>query len=127
MTFDRGQINRLMAAAPDFAANVVRFLCARLRATDDLLESISLHPIEVRLARFILHRVKVHGLDQRARQAGIDFPYSQSELASLIGASRPKVSLALAALAAAGAIRREPGRVICDLERLETSAAGAKD
>lgn len=127
MALGRGQINRLIAAAPDFAASVVRFLCARLRATDDLLESIGLHSIEVRLVRFLLYKVKIDGHGPGMRQAAIEFPYSQTELASLIGASRPKVSLALSALEAAGAIKREPGRVVCDIERLMMRADGPGD
>jgi CRP/FNR family transcriptional regulator, cyclic AMP receptor protein len=43
---------------------------------------------------------------------------SQSELALLIGASRPKVNTALSLLESSGALQRNEGRIICDIEQL---------
>jgi biotin operon repressor len=48
---------------------------------------------------------------------------SQGELALLLGASRPKVNKALAALEDAEAVRRNGVELTCDLEMLKAYAA----
>lgn len=109
----RRDLDRLMGERPAFARAVVRFLCGRLRATTEQLEGIALHSIEVRLARFLLEALgDTEG--ENGRRPALDLGYSQSELARLIGSSRPKTNLALGALEAAGAIRRTADRLFCD-------------
>jgi CRP-like cAMP-binding protein len=44
---------------PKVAVAAIRFLCTRLRDTDQLLEAIALHRIEVRLARLLLSALKL--------------------------------------------------------------------
>ena len=106
-------LDRLVARHPDLARAAVRLLCARLRSTTDQLEGIALHSIEVRLARFLLEALGGRTAEAGRRPA-LDLGYSQSELARLIGSSRPKTNLALGALEAAGAIRRTADRIFCD-------------
>jgi DNA-binding GntR family transcriptional regulator len=55
----------------------------------------------------------------------LDLPISQSELALLIGASRPKVNAALALLEDSGAIARGEKSFVCDIEELENIAGAA--
>ena len=55
----------------------------------------------------------------------IDLPMSQSELALLIGASRPKVNTALSVLEDSGALERSGSRITCDIEELQ-AIAGAE-
>ena len=52
----------------------------------------------------------------------IDLDMSQSELALLIGASRPKVNTALSLLEANGAVERQDGKIVCDMEELRMIA-----
>ncbi|MDK9698309.1 MAG: Crp/Fnr family transcriptional regulator [Siculibacillus sp.] len=106
-------LDRLIARHPDLARAAVRLLCARLRATTDQLEGIALHSIEVRLARFLLEALGGRTAPPGRRPA-VELGYSQSDLARLIGSSRPKTNLALGALEAAGAIRRTADRIFCD-------------
>ena len=47
---------------------------------------------------------------------------SQSELALLIGASRPKVNTALSMLESGGAITRNGNKLTCDIDELENIA-----
>jgi len=118
-------LDRLIGRHPDLARATVRYLCARLRATTDRLEGIALHSLEVRLARFLLEAL--HGRTaEGGRRPALDLGYSQSELARLIGGSRPKTNLALGALEEAGAIRRTADRLFCDPELL-TAIAGLDD
>jgi len=118
-------LDRLIGRHPDLARATVRYLCARLRATTDRLEGIALHSLEVRLARFLLEALNGRTADAGRRPA-LDLGYSQSELARLIGGSRPKTNLALGALEEAGAIRRTADRLFCDPELL-TAIAGLDD
>ena len=118
-------LDRLIVRHPDLARAAVRLLCARLRATTDQLEGIALHSIEVRLARFLLEALGGR-TTTGGRRPALDLGYSQSELARLIGSSRPKTNLALGALEAAGAIRRTADRLFCD-PALLAGIAGVDD
>jgi DNA-binding GntR family transcriptional regulator len=52
------------------------------------------------------------------RRVPLELHYSQSELALLLGASRPKINVALSALEGAGAIGRTSDRLFCDRAKL---------
>ena len=118
MTLSQGALNRLMEASPAVARAVIAFLCARIRDTDQQLEAIALHPIEVRLARLFLSAVRLQAGAPKTGRVALALGMSQSELGLLIGASRPKVNGALSMLEDSGAIRRDEKGIVCDLERL---------
>jgi CRP/FNR family cyclic AMP-dependent transcriptional regulator len=117
----RTQFETLIATHPEIAAGVIAFLCRKLRQTTDQLENIALHSIEVRLARYF-----VGALDGKKAAPGkripLDTEVSQTELAQLLGASRPKVNVALGVLEQAGAIRRTSDRIFCDPDLLKKFA-----
>ena len=89
---------RLLTARPPIGEAAVRFLAGRLRDADEQLEAIALHPIEARLARFFLAAVRQKDPTGKAERISLALPISQSELALLVGASRPKVNAALGLL-----------------------------
>lgn len=101
---------------------MMRFLCRRIREADQQLEAIALCPIEVRLARFFLAAVNAKEADALDSDVEVAFTMSQSELALLIGASRPKVNTALSMLEAGGAIKRGKKSIICNVDELENIA-----
>ena len=101
---------------------MINFLCARLRDTDQQLEAIALHPIEVRLARLFLSAIKLQGLTPKAGRVELAMGMSQSEVGLLIGASRPKVNGALATLEGSGAITKTESGFTCSVDRLEQVA-----
>ncbi|MEL7048461.1 MAG: helix-turn-helix domain-containing protein, partial [Pseudomonadota bacterium] len=101
---------------------MLQFLCKRLREADQQLEAIALCPIEVRLARFFLANARVVDADAELGEVAVPFTMSQSELALLIGASRPKVNTALSLLESNGALKREKDKVICTIDELEDIA-----
>jgi len=103
----------------------IRFLSGRLRDADEQLEAIALHPIEARLARFFLAAARQKDPEAKAGKVNVSLPISQSELALLVGASRPKVNAALALLESEGAIERRGAIVVCDIEGL--TGLGGKD
>jgi CRP-like cAMP-binding protein len=104
---------------PKVATAAIRFLCQRLRDTDQRLEAIALHRIEVRLARLMLSALKLQSAPVKDGKAKLDLGMSQGELALLIGASRPKVNIALTMLEDMGAITKAGSGYTCDLEVLE--------
>jgi len=122
MTLPRAGLLGLIATTPAAAAAAIGFLCARLREADQQLENVALYPIEVRLARFLLGLLQDDGLRDKAARATIALTMSQGELALLVGATRPKVNGALAALAASGAIERRDSAIICDIGELRRIA-----
>jgi CRP-like cAMP-binding protein len=123
MTLQRGKLNALLEGNPRVARAAIRFLCARLRETSELAEGIALHPIEMRLARFLLSALKRQRSDAGTTHSSIELGITQGELALLIGASRQKVNAALHALEGAGAIRRARSRLFCDEAALLRVAA----
>ena len=109
----RSDFQALVRAFPDVSIRLIEFLCARLRSTTNQLEAIALHPIEVRLARFLL--VALGGRQaEPGKRVPLELGFSQSELAQLLGASRPKVNAALGLLEDLGAIKRTADRLFCD-------------
>ena len=114
---ERRDFQRLRNQNPAIAEAVISFLCARLRRVSDRLEDITLYPLDVRLARFLLVALG----DRKAlpgRRVPLELRYSQGELAQLLGASRPKINAALGSLEKAGAIGRTLDRLFCDRAKL---------
>ena len=125
LSLSKPALKRLMETQPHVADAAVRFLCSRIREADQQLEAIALYPIEGRLARFFLAAARAKSPDSSEGRVTIDLPMSQSELALLIGASRPKVNTALSVLEDSGALERSGTRITCDLEELQ-AIAGAE-
>jgi CRP/FNR family cyclic AMP-dependent transcriptional regulator len=107
---------------PKVAIAAIHFLCMRLRETDQKLEAIALHRIEVRLARLVLSALRLQLPAARGASIPLDLGMSQGELALLIGASRPKVNIALTLLEELGGIKRTGAKLICNTEVLESIA-----
>ena len=114
---ERNAFRASWTAHPNISNAIIAFLCQRLRDASDRLEGVLLYPMEVRLARFLLVALG----DREAppgRRVPLELGYSQSELAMLLGASRPKVNSALGALEDSGAIGRTADRLFCDPAKL---------
>ena len=110
---DKEDFRKLWTARSVLSERLVSFLCGRLRDTSGQLESIALHPMHVRLARFFLIAIG----DRKpapGKRLPLDIGMSQGELALLLGASRPKINEALGKLEDAGAIGRTLDRIFCD-------------
>jgi CRP/FNR family transcriptional regulator, cyclic AMP receptor protein len=112
----------LIERHPKVASAVIHFLCSRLRNTDKRFEDIALHRIEVRLARLMLSFPKLQQATSGETNTKLDLGMSQSELGLLVGASRPKVNVALAALEEVGAITKSGSGYICDIAVLKSVA-----
>jgi len=111
--------NQLVDQHRSLARAAIRLLCRRLRELSDHLEDIALLPLSVRLARFFLNRLDASPNQPPAGKAvRVSLGMSQSELALLLGASRPKVNAALMTLAQAGALVRDGDAFACDARLL---------
>ena len=122
-SLERSEFGRLRSANPRISDAVIAFLCLRLRNVSDKLENIALYPLEVRLAKFLLAALRGRPSHPGGRIA-LELQYSQSELALLLGASRPKINMALGSLESAGAVRRTSDRLFCDPSKLAAIAQG---
>jgi CRP/FNR family transcriptional regulator, cyclic AMP receptor protein len=120
-SLDRNTFRELWATRPAISSGVIACLCRRLRDTSTQLESIALHSMEVRLARFFLFALNNRQAAQ-GKRVPLDLGFSQGELAQLLGASRPKVNAALGVLENAGAITRTLDRFFCDPAKLSQIA-----
>lgn len=110
---------------PAIMMGVARSLCRRLRETTDQLEGIVLYNLEPRVARFLLFTLRqIHGDDLPSHPV-LRLDLSQSDLAGVLGASRPKLNQALQGLRDAGAIRRDAGILVCDVAVLRHVAEPA--
>src|SRR5258708_40123526 len=98
MSLQQRAMLELIENNPKVATAAIRFLCTRLRETDQRLEAIALPRIEVRLARLMLSALKLQSPGAVGKNVALDLGMSQGEQALLIGASRPQVHIALTSL-----------------------------
>lgn len=133
LVISRADLDRITAERPAILGAFVAYLCARLRDTTDQMESIALYRLESRLARMLLalaRAQKAGAQNVGAQNAGdtgtvtVELPLSQSEIADMIGATRPRVNGAFAALEDAGALRRSGTTAICRLAILRAIGEG---
>jgi CRP/FNR family transcriptional regulator, cyclic AMP receptor protein len=112
----------LLSKEPDAAMAVIAYLCNRLRETTDQLETIALYDLDSRVARFFLSALRqIHG-DALPESASLQSGLNQTEIASILGASRPKINRAILALEEAGAINRTGNVILCHSRRLQLLA-----
>ena len=119
-----GRLDAILSAHPDMLLDIARKLCQRLRDTTDQLEGIALYSLRQRLARFILSHGRVRGHDRPGGNRSVSIPLSQSALATVLGASRPKINGALQELERGKVIERRGALFHYDPERLAAEAEG---
>lgn len=118
------EFNRLLDAHPIIARAALKLVCSRLRDTTSQIEEIALYPIERRVGRFLLSALELGGHDVSTAEVALDLKMNQTELAMLLGASRPKVNVALGALEKAGAITRKGDAIVCRVAALRNYCGG---
>ncbi len=123
---EQNDFHQLWSKRVSLTERLIAFLCQRLRETSYQLESIALHPLHVRLARFFLVAVGDRKAPQ-GKRIPIELGMSQNEIALLLGASRPKINEALGTLERSGAINRTIDRIFCDPGQLREIAHSTND
>jgi len=122
-TLSQSAFRRLLNNRSEVALALAKLVCTRLREVSEHFEAISLHPIEVRLARLLLDMLQ----EQRKPltkdgTASIVPGMTQSELALLMGATRQRANAALRFLERNGAITRSKRSVECNIAKLRQVA-----
>lgn len=124
----KADVVRALREDPDFALSVLAALSRRLRAANALIESVSFHDIEGRLARLVLSLAGVDADDPPEGPVAIDRPYAQGELARRIAASREKVNQQLRRWAGAGLVETtREGLRLLDVDALVELSLGDED
>ncbi|OGO17829.1 MAG: hypothetical protein A2Z15_04500 [Chloroflexi bacterium RBG_16_50_11] len=98
-------MERLFAENLRIARNVARVLASRVRRDSSLVEQLSFDQVIGRLARLILKQVAASGGDRPP-------PFTQQDLAAMVGTSRVVVNRSLRAMEEKGAIRLERRRIV---------------
>ena len=102
---------------------LIELLCRRLRATSQQVEEMQFLDLGVRLARALLQLAETDGTSV-ARGRRLNVKLSQSDLGTLIGASRERISRQLAAWQRDGLLSHEAG--ILTIHRLDDLADAAE-
>ena len=90
---------------PRFSMNVMLGLVRRVRLATVHFQSMAVDDVMGRVARQLLAFVQSHGQPNAEGEFLIPFRLTQHDLASMVGASRPRVQQALAAFEDSGSIR----------------------
>ncbi len=116
-TLSREEFQRYLSTAPQVAAALIELLSNRLRQLTEYAESLVFLDLEARLAKALLQMAEQYGV--RTDGIEIDLDLTQTELASMVGATRERVNRALAAFRTQRLVElRGKKIVLLDTERL---------
>jgi CRP-like cAMP-binding protein len=105
LVLDRREVRAFLHKRPDFCLTLLELLCARLRRSDERMADIAFFDLPARLAKVLVSRAS-------AASGGADeLPFSQSDLAKTIGASREHVNRCLRDWQRRGIVDVSGGRV----------------
>lgn len=110
-TLNRDLFREHMRRAPQLALNFMKALSVRVRHTTDQVGNLALLDVPSRLARKLLELAQNHG-QVEAEGVRVNLTLTQSELASMIGATRESINKALGNFKRQGLIRMEQGHII---------------
>jgi CRP/FNR family cyclic AMP-dependent transcriptional regulator len=115
----RDDFQRFVSATPQFATSLIALLSTRIRQVTEYAESMAFLDIHGRVARALLQLAERHGT-RTDHGTEIAFDMTQSELASMIGATRERVNRALTSFRSQGLIEfRGKKIVLLDPARLK--------
>ena len=119
LVLDRRDFLPFIERNPRFALQLLQILCARMRKSTNVCESLALLDVPVRLARLLLQLAAEHGSSaDGSRRIGVRL--SQQELGNLIAATRESVNKHLRAWEAEGLITVAQGYItLHDLNGLQ--------
>lgn len=114
----RSDLFDILKRHPDVCLEVIRLFASRLRAYKQLIEDLSLRDVTGRVARLLLDRARGQPtLVEDGRASTV--PYTQAEIAAIVGSVREVVQRAVKALERMGFIESARGRIrIIDLDAL---------
>lgn len=98
----------LIERHPALAQHLIELLCRRLRATSQQVEEMQFLELPVRLARALIHWAETDGTTVKTGRR-LNMRLSQSDLGTLIGGSRERISRQLAQWQRDGLVTHETG------------------
>lgn len=107
----KGDVHRILLSQPRIALSALKVLAGRLRNCASLVETLSLHDVDRRLARLLLSEGRARGTAS-GRGLAFDFQLTHQQVASRIGSVREVVSRAYSRLQQAGLVRVDGRRVL---------------
>jgi CRP/FNR family transcriptional regulator len=121
LRLDAETLRGLLASAPSVRSGLVELLCARSRLADGRLETLASLGVEGRVARILLALARDHGQPKPGGGVRITIPLSQTDIASMTGASRVRVNQVMAKFKRHGWVTLDGGRrtSLRDLAALE--------
>jgi len=121
---DKGDVRRLCLDHPQIAVAALKMLGGRLRGCAELVEALSLHEVDQRLARLLLAEAQTRGV-RAGPGVTIELTLTNQQIAARIGSVREVVSRALNRLQQGGFINIEGRRItIADENALRAYAGG---
>jgi CRP/FNR family transcriptional regulator len=107
---DKRDVKRLCIEHPQIALKALKLLAGRLRRCAELVEQLSLHEVDQRLARLLLAEARMRGV-RSASGIRFDLALTNQQIAARIGTVREVVSRALTRLQQNGLIAVEGRRI----------------
>jgi CRP/FNR family cyclic AMP-dependent transcriptional regulator len=120
----RAELLDILRSNPDAAIEVIGLFASRLRAYKQFVEDLALRPVISRVARLLVDRARGAPTLVEEPQS-LDDPYTQDEIASMVGSVREVVQRALKTLERAELIEMTRGRIqVIDVEALDAWTEG---
>jgi len=107
LVLERAEFLATLRRLPEAALRLCAMLSERLRRSTDQVEDVTLHPVNVRLARLLLNIAGQPAKSRGASNSRSKESPTQRDLGQLIGASRQKVNFHLGQWQAEGIIARD--------------------
>lgn len=123
LVVERRDFLRFLRGNADLALRMLGLLCERLRNTDIALEEIALMAFPSRLARLVLKLGNQYG-EASPRGLRIRMKLSQTDLSTLVAATRESVNKQLRAWRDAGIVEEEAGYLLIREEAMLKAIAG---
>jgi CRP/FNR family transcriptional regulator/CRP/FNR family cyclic AMP-dependent transcriptional regulator len=111
LTLQRADFLELLERHPKLSMRVIELLTRRLRSADSLAQDACLLDLPGRLARRLLELAEMHGEGEPNGPIVLKLRLTQSELASLIGATRVATNRQLQRFQARGIVSWESQRI----------------
>jgi CRP/FNR family transcriptional regulator len=122
--FTRRGFDQLLSGSPDRVMRVTRQIAGRLKRAESRVEHLVFHDARSRLIAMLLELAHDFG-EKAGERVRLEICLSQSELASLIGATRQTVNAILTELRSAGLVSQEAGLLLLPSRAALRSALGS--
>lgn len=104
-------LKAMMLQNKEFSLKIYKFISFRIKKIERRLDLVLFKDVRTRLLEFLREMIDEYGI-KKEESIVIKHPYTQSDIANLIGASRQTVNVILQELTLEGKIRFKRGKII---------------